>query len=1143
MIDPEKDLLHLHSQMYSLHFDIEEIKQGDEIAFASSVDVDVGDEDEYACEISGIESYSFNRGTFPQVYISSYQFFKTKREPINEFYLCFRPRIFHPDVCKENCKDHGNSSSFTIAFFKITKYECADIDAESLVVDIREFNPPLNNPYILPGSSVSLTPAYYDDGDELQYFKQLSIPTFTIAELFPVNRIITLKRNVLEPLDDTGVFSILGTGFLIGRHYEINFDRETFALTKDSYEYRFVNKGNYKQRIRVYDFDITSINIEVGLKKGIGNLFYGRVTLKGKNFLMFELDVTINGYTLAYKTTSITAILSFKNSPDTISPLGNLENEPLEVIEIDNDTIVIDNIDFKDITGELILTLDIQRECICIKPSPCTCDSLKIFSENPSFLYGGGILKDYAIGRVTCSSLCYRIDNNRAETCCIVHPEYNKPLEDNNKCTNDCSGENKYIRMINIEGAMLKQCTNECFPNEYKTASHSGARKIYDTCEPCDSECISCEGGGPAKCKECDYGKELFTEDGELGLCVDKLEDGEEFCKDKVEFNAEGYFDEYERGGSPINLIATPKSGYEVELIKWEQVVDGEKHHSIFVEGTEITTRANLTYRFILDLKPDTTPYFKATITFKNPIQSKCIGFLVLNHTLNVKASIKLSQYQGTVDITPFTLYFIGFTLLEGTTIRSGLDYINRTVPLVNKRIHKGIYGKTLSFGNEGTSFFYGRNKKVFPSWSYAYGVKKETFAVRTVIQRLNEKLVKNSMVTLENEYNLNEVLGIIRELISRKGGEGEIQGYMKASMILAYYAIERSKEECNTNDDCKQYNNFALCKILNYFDGKYCIHDNNLNTNIEKMEKELREFIDVLETNNNVKLEHLAVLVKNMAFISEHFNKDLTNNLFRAIQKPITRTLINKAKNLEQYELEEVIESFTNLMMIKLKYSKSENKQDEIDTLKERIYAILNINFENPNLKERVRITNSNFKASIIKLTENNVYSMDEVKAIIPSSLLSYLKEQAKVRMIKWEKNPYNFIESGVNVSSALVGLSFVKADSTVIKWPNEVIPMIEPIILYIPLANTRELADLTCVYYNTSEKVFMTNGCYMIEIVGNNAVCKVEHLTDFGILSTPYPDDEDSPGGKITIPDETINIKVLFSLNHIIGIKILDS
>lgn len=83
--------------MYPLDFIVNDIREGDEVALV--LDEDVAND---ICSADKGMIYSFNRGAFPQIYISSRYLFKGRSEAFTYLNLCFRPRRFHPEVCGED---------------------------------------------------------------------------------------------------------------------------------------------------------------------------------------------------------------------------------------------------------------------------------------------------------------------------------------------------------------------------------------------------------------------------------------------------------------------------------------------------------------------------------------------------------------------------------------------------------------------------------------------------------------------------------------------------------------------------------------------------------------------------------------------------------------------------------------------------------------------------------------------------------------------------------------------------------------------------------------------------------------------------------------------------------------------------------
>eukprot|EP00826_Nyctotherus_ovalis_P018622 TRINITY_DN15599_c0_g1_i16.p1 TRINITY_DN15599_c0_g1~~TRINITY_DN15599_c0_g1_i16.p1 ORF type:complete len:281 (+),score=55.01 TRINITY_DN15599_c0_g1_i16:53-895(+) len=278
------------------------------------------------------------------------------------------------------------------------------------------------------------------------------------------------------------------------------------------------------------------------------------------------------------------------------------------------------------------------------------------------------------------------------------------------------------------------------------------------------------------------------------------------------------------------------------------------------------------------------------------------------------------------------------------------------------------------------------------------------------------------------------------------------------------------------------------------------------------------------------------------MASISEHLSEDLTGKIGEVIKKLAvdkdeeSGVSEDYLKDIEEYQLKELTQSLTDLIGVKAQYAQD---QAAVHELVNTTYKILTKEFTSSDMSKGISISNDKFKGSVTKLKEESlIYEIenDDVKAIVPSDLVASLNEKysnsVKVLIVKWEKNPYYFIESAVNVSSALVGLSFVDSNNKVINLPSNQVIIHIPITLYIPLLNTVRPGNLECVYYDASDHKFSTEGCYITEIEDENAVVKVEHLTDFGIMSTPYKNSGSSSSNNFVITEPSVDLKA--SLLH---------
>eukprot|EP00826_Nyctotherus_ovalis_P004122 TRINITY_DN10857_c0_g6_i3.p2 TRINITY_DN10857_c0_g6~~TRINITY_DN10857_c0_g6_i3.p2 ORF type:complete len:134 (-),score=20.07 TRINITY_DN10857_c0_g6_i3:1042-1443(-) len=109
-------------------------------------------------------------------------------------------------------------------------------------------------------------------------------------------------------------------------------------------------------------------------------------------------------------------------------------------------------------------------------------------------------------------------------------------------------------------------------------------------------------------------------------------------------------------------------------------------------------------------------------------------------------------------------------------------------------------------------------------------------------------------------------------------------------------------------------------------------------------------------------------------------------------------------------------------------------------------------------------------------------------------------------MKIIEWKHNLYNFTKTGANVSSSLLSLTFIDKNNQEIPLPNSEMPTIPKITLYIPLQQSNRSNELLCVWYDHSKQDFDMSGCAMVGAEGDKGICETDHLTDFGILNTPY-------------------------------------
>jgi hypothetical protein len=250
--------------------------------------------------------------------------------------------------------------------------------------------------------------------------------------------------------------------------------------------------------------------------------------------------------------------------------------------------------------------------------------------------------------------------------------------------------------------------------------------------------------------------------------------------------------------------------------------------------------------------------------------------------------------------------------------------------------------------------------------------------------------------------------------------------------------------------------------------------------------------------------LKELETITINMAKVSELLNEDLTGDLSNCF-KQVAYPPITKISDLESS-----VQAITSLISIKTVYSNI--NENDVNELKEIVNKHLADAFD--YIESPLVIHNDKFKSMIGSYevpiddrTATFYLEKDGARVIVSSSILAGVSNNgyARLRIIEWKYNPYKFTPSGINVTSSLLSFTFIDQDNKEIPLPNDQVP-IPAITLYIPLRDTNMSNELECVYYDIDEKDFLGIGCSTMGLEGDTVICETNHLTEFGVLNSPY-------------------------------------
>ena len=86
----------------------------------------------------------------------------------------------------------------------------------------------------------------------------------------------------------------------------------------------------------------------------------------------------------------------------------------------------------------------------------------------------------------------------------------------------------------------------------------------------------------------------------------------------------------------------------------------------------------------------------------------------------------------------------------------------------------------------------------------------------------------------------------------------------------------------------------------------------------------------------------------------------------------------------------------------------------------------------------------------------------------------------------------------------------------------------------------NFQSREELICVFWNTDDEVWDTNGCSLLERNSISTICECNHLTNFGLLFAGKRTEGDEETSVLSNVLSTISIVFLFLIQIIIHFNI---
>lgn len=1063
------------------------VNEGDQIAIHKQL---TGYSELYAETCEDVDEryvYTYSCGAFPQIYFGDSYF--AGSDVTDKFTLCYKPR---------------NKDALTDGFFAVVEYEILPAPAsipenndtgspEHNITEIKEFYPPLESPFVGRSDKVGFQLAESS-------LNILDTSGMTINIVFPFQQLVyPTNDNKLEQLEgEEGKFVLPVSNFELGYHYEVKMPANANVSNSGELAYLF-NSNPLEFKFRVVDFEIESARL---VQEGSA----WTITVQGKNFERFIPSIRVDGHLLEYVTVSHKADLYLVNSErGTTETLLSSANAILN-----NTHLQFSNVDIQDKAGELVLTLELFRECAC--------NSLTSIDKayDPTFFYGGGRLKDLVIGSVGCKSSCYRPKGLAGSSCTEYLAAYEKRYlcEDRcvDNCVNECSGAGGmdkwcYHNVTGEEG-MRTECINECGENEYLIEPY--------VCGICDSSCEECEGSGVGKCTKCSDGKSYIQ-----GRCVDDLPDQiplEEACKDWLSVTAEGI---YKAKTSTISLTASVKNNISPSSIQWYQIVSGQTSTSLFTSSSVSTSKAIVNYSQ-LDQFPIGSKILVAAEAQVIAGSSPCntVGLINLNHTLNLRqANASISPKEGSVHEVEFTLVMENWTLLESAKVE-----VSTSMGLVYNRVFlRNYYEENIVLG-----------PIPFTDWRSSHDGEAKEFEVKIKVSLHDESLIYYDKVTLTSEYKLPGLEKALSEVNTSSITHSNVA--LISKLLASFYTLKDS-HECNTEADCndKGVCEQGKCKCSEGYEGIGCESDVVSGVNMSELLEEVKEYLaDSAEDKSKLSVEQYTGVVINVAKISELLGEDTTGNL-KSYSGAMAENLGREGADAElvKYFLRAVdivtredVAAAEEILRASNESEKRLAAKQLMDAATNTIYSALAVAAANSESGTSSVISTDRFTAEVRKetlgegeYTKEFAVGGNGTTVSVSSKVLSSLEDATvRVRVVEWKSNPFNYANSAHKVNTDVISFSFIDAKGEEIHLEtNEGITLTMPV-----LRGVDNTFNLKCTHFSFS---FLeeANGSFLRTVgvdipmgdfvlddgsyegydrVQGRITCKYYHLSDFAAM-----------------------------------------
>eukprot|EP01022_Parablepharisma_sp_SALTPOND_P016809 TRINITY_DN2554_c0_g3_i1.p1 TRINITY_DN2554_c0_g3~~TRINITY_DN2554_c0_g3_i1.p1 ORF type:complete len:1187 (+),score=46.44 TRINITY_DN2554_c0_g3_i1:13342-16902(+) len=987
-----------------------------------------------------------------------------------------------------------------IDFYSISSYDIpqsANVELEGEIVDL---HPPLLNPSMFAEENITFR--IQSKENDVYSFKEGGL--IAINEIFPVyqyNRFTATAASQIVPIAQN-TFQVPFSRFRSGREYELIIGGNSFeADTHKLFGSQSIGARPFRYRFRTYDFSVFPV----------GPLLSKTNTLivNGKNLIAFHPGVLIDGYEVIYNTSSLKAELSLKNSDCGIQPTFNSTN-------FTDTQLILEGVDFHGCSnGDVLLTLNITRTCLCIKPAGCSCASIspRKRANDPSFFTKGGNLINYPIGNIGCHKSCLACDGITDQSCILCKKNSELPILLAGRCIAKCPDHLplEYNKTVYHNGQYVIQptCLLGCPYGKYMIRI---AGKLQ--CFSCHSTCYSCKGPSENDCTKCAWGKYLWQ-----GTCIDDCPTGRHDSQGNcikttgnatsaIAINSIGDASGYITGERDIYLmLRVLDKRFSVLSTEWGKIPPdrySSNTEPLFQNNTDVnTTVAIIRKEYISEMSVGSKLVIGVTANIFNmsnkDINGTASDIVILTRRAPMEAgNITIYPPVGLTQETEFTVYLYNWTFLNDTSVEVWVKY-DREVLLLRQTVDP--------YDTIRLRYF------KFPHWGLLDKSQERTFPVRIIAKKQNEKVMVSTVVTLTNNYTKGNVKEKLQE-VSTQEIQSEDTAMLMSSMLSTLAPPGRESVLCRSNADCSYHGvcEQRRCKCYEGWYGNNCGYDRELLPQMTNMSTKLNNYLkqNFLRdySNKHMTVESVGTfvsIVENMGKAPELIEKDMADKMGEYLKEAEKGLAWANVSEMGSAKVGSFVKA--SLCVLKMKnndFSEQLHKNDHIDArsqiaqdfsgVKDAMYNILSKAAQGLSPKNTLNVSSDEFEAKVgVFYTKDlsfpnrtQLYSLSDSGAgfDVPPSIFTdgppelQNGETANIRMMRWSGNPYKFAKSADQVQSDVVGFSFLNSTGGEV----HVEGLADPITIKIPIpSHLRSRSDLQCVYFDENAEENVTVNEYV--------------------------------------------------------------